>query len=73
MSVTAIPLVSRLQIRLNLGVVDGSPVFRTRSYSNVKSDAENDSVFGVAQAIADLQVHTMENIRRVDEMELVEE
>ena len=73
MSVTAVPLVSRLQMRLNLGLVDGEPVIRTRTYSNVKTGAINDNVFAVAQKLSELQVHTLENIRRVDEVELVEE
>ena len=73
MSITAIPLVSRLQMRLNLGLVEGEPVLRTRTYSNVKAGAENEDVFAVGQKLSELQVHTLENIRRVDEVELVED
>ncbi len=73
MSITAVPLVSRLQMRLNHGLVDGEPVIRTRTYSNVKTAAVNDNVYAVAQKLSELQVHALENIRRVDEVELVDE
>lgn len=72
MSVEAIALASRLQLRLVVGEENGVPVMRTRTYSNVKTGAEDDAVYEVAQHLAGLQVHDVEIIRRVNEFELVE-
>ena len=42
MAVTVKPLVTRLQLRLNTGLdEDFNPIYRTRSYSNIKTDADN--------------------------------
>lgn len=74
MAVSAVPLVSRLQLRLLLGYNDdGSPILRTRSYSNIKPSASHEALFDTGQELAGLQEHTLELVRRVDEMELEEE
>ncbi len=71
MSVTAIPVVSRLQLRLNTGLDENlKPIYRTRSFSNVKTDADNEDLFELAHEIGDLQTHTLEVVRRVNEAEL---
>ncbi len=72
MSVQAIPFTSRLQLRLLLGYENGNPVLRTRTYSNVKTGADDGDVFGVAQQLVGLQVHDLEVVRRVNEVELIE-
>ncbi len=72
MSIEAIPLASRLQMRLFLGYEEGNPVIRTRTYSNIKPIADNEDVFAVAQQLAGLQIHELEMVRRVDEVDLVE-
>lgn len=72
MNVEAINLSSRLQLRLITGYENGHPVVRTRTYSNVKTDANNDAVHGVAQQMLGLQVHDLDMIRRINEVELVE-
>lgn len=74
MAVTAIPLTARLQLRLNTGLDENfNPVYRTRSYSNVKTSADNEDLFELAGEIAGLQEHTLDAVRRVDEYELEEE
>ncbi len=74
MAVTAIPLTARLQLRLNTGLDENfNPVYRTRSYSNVKTSADNEDLFALAGEIAGLQEHTLDAVRRVDEYELEEE
>jgi len=74
MAVNVIPVSARLQLRLNTGLDENlNPVYRTRSFSNVKPAADNEDLFELAQEIGDLQVHTMETVRRVDEVELEEE
>lgn len=74
MAITVTPLVSRLQLALVVGTTaEGSPIFRTRSFSNIKADADNEALFLTGQELAALQQHPLEAIKRVDEVELEEE
>ncbi len=74
MAVSVIPVNARLQLRLNTGLDENlNPVFRTRSFSNVKPTADNEDLFELAQEIGSLQVHSLDAVRRVDEVELEEE
>ena len=71
MSVIAVPISARLQLRLNTGLDENmNPVYRTRSYSNVKPGAGNEDLHGLAHELGSLQVHTVDAVRRVDEVEL---
>ena len=71
MTVDVTPISARLQLRLNTGLDENlNPVYRTRSYSNVKPVADNGDLFELAQQIGLLQVHTLDTVRRVDEAEL---
>jgi hypothetical protein len=73
MTVSAVPLISRLQLRVRLGYdAGGNPIVRTRSYSNIKVDAGDQDLFDTGQDLAALQEHALEVIRRVDEAELEE-
>ncbi len=73
MDVNIIPLACRMQLRLNTGLdADLNPIYRTRSFSNVKPDTENGELFELAEEIGSLQVHTINAVRRVDEVELEE-
>jgi hypothetical protein len=74
MAVNANPVGSRLQLRLNVGQdAEGNPIYRSRSYSNVKPLASDQAVFAVGSALAGLQQHGLEEVRRVNEYVLVEE
>ena len=74
MAVNVIPVNARLQLRLNTGLDENlNPVYRTRSFSNVKPSADNEDLFELAQEIGLLQVHTLETVRRIDEVELESE
>jgi len=71
MAVTANPIATRLQLQLNVGMDEEfNPIYRTRSYSNIKTDADNGDLFDLAQELEGLQVHTLYAVRRVDEVEL---
>jgi len=73
MAVTVKPLATRLQLRLNTGLDENfNPIYRTRSYSNIKTDADNADLFDLAQELESLQVHPINSVRRVDEVELEE-
>ena len=45
---------------------EGNPVYRLKSLSNVKTDAQDQSIFDVAQALAGLQSYTLASVQRVD-------
>jgi hypothetical protein len=73
MAVTANPLGSRMQLRLIVGQdAAGNPIYQSRSYSNVKPLASDDAVFAVGNALAGLQQHGLEEVRRINEYVLVE-
>ncbi len=71
MAVNAIPLTARLQLRLNTGLdANFNPIYRTRTFSNIKTSADNENLFALAEEIGGLQLHTLDAVRRVDEYEL---
>jgi hypothetical protein len=49
----------------------GAPVLRQRSFQNVKSDALDQDVFDVAQALYGLQDYPLITVRRDNRFELV--
>ncbi len=74
MSVVAIPLGTRMTLRLSTGLDENlNPVFQNRSWHNVKPTATHANLMELGQELATLQIHTLESIRRVDENELEEE
>lgn len=74
MAVNVVPVGTRLSLRLNTGLDESfNPIYRNRSWSNVKPTASHDHLLTVAQELGSLQVHTLEAVRRMDENELEEE
>lgn len=72
-TVTAVPLSTRLQLLLQVGVdYAGRPVLRTRAFANLKSDANHADLYQTGQELASLQNHLLHSVRRVDEIELGE-
>ncbi len=68
MSVTVVPIGTRLTLRLNTGLDENmNPVFRNRSWSNFKPSASNDAVHEIGEQLGSLQVHHVDSIRRADE------
>ncbi len=73
MAVNINPIATRLQLRLNTGLDENfNPIYRTRSFSGVKPAAGNEDLFALAQELESLQVHTLNSVRRMDEVELEE-
>ncbi len=71
MSVTVIPVGSRLTLRLNTGLDENmDPVYRNRSFRNIKAGASDENVHAIGEQLASLQVHALDYIRRVNETEL---
>lgn len=73
MAVNTVPVSARMQMRLNTGLDEHfDPIYRTRSYSNVKTGTGNEDLFTLAQEMGSLQVHELTAVLRVDEVELEE-
>lgn len=64
---------SVLRIQLHTGVnTEGDPIYRNRSFSNVKANALDQDLFDVADVLAGLQQHTLVAVMRVDNAQLTE-
>ncbi|NLC12242.1 MAG: DUF1659 domain-containing protein [Firmicutes bacterium] len=73
MPVTVIPLGSRMQLRFKVGETEGGrDIVRSRSFSNIKPDAQDEDVHAVGTALAQLQVNELLALRRINEVELEE-
>ncbi|HAZ05793.1 DUF1659 domain-containing protein [Acetobacterium wieringae] len=66
MPVTTDFISNKLQVRSNHGVVDGKEVIKSKTYSNLKETAVDDDIYAVAEALASLQVPTMEEVLKVE-------
>jgi len=67
MAVEKIPSGSALRMQLQTGLDgDGDPIYRTKSFSNVKTAAVDQDIFDVAQTLAPLQDYTLVTVARVD-------
>ena len=72
MAVVKVATESRLVIKVEDGTNSaGNPVYRQRTYRNLKTDAAEADVFAVGQALAALQSHPVAGIGRVDEGDLL--
>ena len=63
---------SRLRLRFINEIVDGRERLMSRTYSGVKTDAEDSAVFQAAQELTNLQLKPVKNIIRTEEKELIE-
>ncbi len=75
MAVSVNPKDSKLKITYNLGTdgVTGKQITTSKTYSSIKSDATDESVFTVATALISLQKNSALNVERLDQKEIVEE
>ncbi|MBU4439424.1 MAG: DUF1659 domain-containing protein [Firmicutes bacterium] len=71
MSVTTNFVSNKVQVRSNYGMVDGKEVIKSKTYSNLKASAANDDIYAVAEALAGLQVPTMEEVIKVESTLLI--
>ncbi|MGI6486209.1 MAG: DUF1659 domain-containing protein [Thermoanaerobacterales bacterium] len=73
MPVVSTPVDSTLQLVFQTGVdEDDKPIFRTRSFRGVKTDAADEDVMSVAQQLIGLQIHPANAVKRVLVSELIE-
>lgn len=74
MAVVKTPTNSVLRIQLQTGVnTEGDPVYRTRSFNNVKANAQDQNLFDVADVLTGLQQYTLVAVMRVDNAQLAED
>ena len=58
---------STLKLKFDCGLTsDGKTITKTRSFSNVKSDATSLDVYNVAETLASLQKHTLTDVIKKD-------
>ncbi len=72
MALTSTTVDSSLRLELQTGVdAAGNPVYVNRTYQRVRPAAADQDVYDVASIIAGLQKHTLTNVQRVNENDLV--
>lgn len=57
---------SSLRIKLDLGMVNGKTKVRSKTFSNLKYDADSQNVYDVAESLMALQNHTVIEIAKID-------
>ena len=63
---------SKLQISYETGVDEkGNPIFKTKTYSNVKEEATADQLLQVAQGLASLSNYPFSGAKRNDSSDIV--
>ncbi|HWR45800.1 DUF1659 domain-containing protein [Sporomusa sp.] len=72
MAVVKVPQSGKVVLKVQTGVnATGNPVFRLRTFANVKSGAADSDVFAVAEGLGSLQQHTLVDIIRQDVNNLI--
>jgi len=71
MPVTTDFISNKLQVRSNHGIVDGKEMIKSKTYSNLKATAVDDDIYAVAEALAGLQVPTLEEVFKVETTQLI--
>lgn len=72
MAVGKLPQNSKLVIKVQTGVnTKGTPVYRQRTYANIKASAADADIYAIGNSLSGLQKYPAGSISRVDENELV--
>ncbi|MBM7552976.1 DUF1659 domain-containing protein [Thalassobacillus pellis] len=72
MAVTSVRVDSTLQMVLETGLdQDGNGIYKVKSFHNVKTDATDDQLFTVANALKPLQSYALQRIERRDSSNLL--
>lgn len=65
---------SKLKIVLNAGLDENNKnIIKNKTYSNIKSTVTNDDLFELGVALTDMQNHSLMNMIRYEEYELINE
>ena len=62
---------SSLRIKLDVGMVNGRTKARSKTFSNVKHDADAQNVYDVAESLMALQEYSVLEIAKIDNTTLV--
>lgn len=66
------PLEARLQIQLDMGLDGtGKKITRTKTFSKIRNDVEDQELYDVANALIGLQSNSPLAIRRIEQSEYV--
>ena len=72
MAVTKSPQATRFVVKVQTGLnAAGNPVYRLRSFINVKPAAADSDVYAVGLGLASLQKYPAVNVARIDEANLI--
>lgn len=72
MAVVKVPQAAKLVLKVQTGTSEsGNPVYRMRTYQNLKTDALDADIHAIGQGIASLQQYPVNAIVRVDEGNLI--
>ncbi|NLX63035.1 MAG: DUF1659 domain-containing protein [Tissierellia bacterium] len=63
----------RLKIELDGGLEGNRQIIKSKTFNKVKTDATSEDLFHAAQALSSLQNLPVYKIKRLEEIELVEE
>lgn len=74
MAVTKTPVNSTIRLSLVTGLNElGAPILKQTNLSNVKSNALDQDLFDVANALIGLQEYQLDGIKRLDTAELIDQ
>lgn len=63
----------RLKLELDGGTEQGKQIIKSKTFTKVKPDAASDDLYAVGQSLASLQELPLHKIKKLEEIELVEE
>lgn len=63
----------RLKLELDGGLVGDKEVIKSKTFSRVKPTVENEDLYNTAQSLGNLQTLPVVNVKRLEEIRLVEE
>lgn len=65
---------SKLKIVLNAGLDENNKnIIKNKTYSNIKSTLTNEDLYNLGVSITDMQAHSLMNLVRYEEYELINE
>ncbi|NLY68053.1 MAG: DUF1659 domain-containing protein [Tissierellia bacterium] len=64
---------TRLKIELDGGFEGNRHVLKSKTFSRIKTDANNEDLFQAAHSLASLQSLPLYKVKKLEEIELVEE
>lgn len=73
MAVIKIKESTRLKLELDGGMEGDKQIIKSKTFSRIKPDAEDQDLYNVAVALANLQSLPLEKVKKLEEIQLIEE